>query len=164
MFTKIHHTGITVTNYGRSLKFYRDTLGLQVVTEIEFDRSPSAQTIHALKNERFRLSFLAVPEDLGGGMIELFYFLSPKGVKARRRHRVCDHGWTHICFLTNDIDKQYKQLKAKGVKFTTPPIQVQTTGIRVPRRPKTEMAPTMGQVRATYFYDPDGLILEMIQL
>ncbi len=164
MISGIHHTGITVSDWDRSMKFYCDVLGMENVWEVEFDNHPQAQAIHALQNEKFRVAFLAIPADLGGGKIELFHFTSPKGEPRRSTYRVCDHGWTHVCFTTSDIEKTYQELSAQGVRFTTPPLEVKMEGVKIIRDPQTETAPTVGRVRATYFYDPDGLIMELIQL
>jgi predicted enzyme related to lactoylglutathione lyase len=38
-------------------------------------------------------------------------------------------GGTEVCFFSDDINKDYEQLKAKGVKFLLPPTQQEWGGI-----------------------------------
>jgi len=80
-----------------------------------------------------------------GSRIELLKYHFPVGQPYPANKPQCDRGVIHIAFQVDDIDGFYQKLLNHGVKFNAPP-QVTRPG-----------------VKATYFHDPDGMTLEMIQ-
>jgi hypothetical protein len=58
---------------------------------------------------------------------------------------VCDHGITHLCLNVTDIDKEYERLNAAGMRFHCPPQH-------------------MGALKATYGRDPDGNVVELLEV
>lgn len=137
-----HHTGFTVSDLERSVMFYRDILGLELLAELE-SSSPVTETILGMPGAHLKVAFLKA----GDNMLELFQYLSPEGRAYDRR--TCDVGSSHIAFLVPDVEEAYKTLSAKGVQFKSPPQSVGETG---------------EPLRACYMTDPDGIALELMQI
>jgi len=140
MITGINHVAISTGNYERSLGFYRDFLGMEVLFDGQFEGEPY-DSITALKDAHGRVALLR----LGGTKIELFEFASPKAKKGDPVRPVCDHGITHICFDVDDIETEYERLKAAGVEFHCMPINFGE------------------EAKATYGRDPDGNVFELLE-
>ncbi len=137
----VAHTSYTVSDLDRSLAFYRDTLGMELVSQFEAS-GPMVQTILGIPGAHLKVVFLAV----GGHTLELIQYLSPKGASYDRR--TCDVGPCHIAFLVDDINEAYSDLTAKGVHFKSAP---QCSELR-------------GETHwACYMTDPDGITVELIQ-
>lgn len=98
MLTKIHHVGLVVKSADESMKFYRDALGLTVTED------------RVIEDQGVRGVLLQV----GGSEIELLEptrddtgvarFLSTRG-----------EGMHHICFESDDVDKELDGARAKGL-------------------------------------------------
>jgi catechol 2,3-dioxygenase-like lactoylglutathione lyase family enzyme len=156
----IHHVGIAVSDYKRSLDFYCGALGLQILLEMAVEDNPTACQVFECGEHRFRMAMLGIPPELGSGTLELFEFRRPS--QPAGKHSAWQPGWTHVCFATTDIDSTYQRLLANGIRFTTPPVELDATGITFVTPPKS---PSLLPKRSltTYFYDPDGAILELAQ-
>ena len=138
----IRHTGIVVTDMERSLRFYRDLLGLEPVIDFT-EESEYMDTLCALKEVRLRMVKL-VAED--GGMIELLQYLShpqqrPEG------NTLCEIGPTHVAFSVDDVEKLYADWSAKGIQCNCPP----------------QTSPD-GKARLFFCQDPDGTFLEIVEV
>lgn len=143
MIQKIHHTAISTPDLERSIAFYRDLFGFEVVLEMAWPvGSKLSDTIMAIEGSAAN----AVMLRRGDSMIEVFQFSSPD-VRAQDTERpVCDHGITHICFLVDDIRGEYARLSEAGMRFHCPPQDV-------------------GQGAAyTYGRDPDGNVIELLEV
>jgi len=98
MVRRIHHVGIVVEELTRAYGFYRDTLGLPLLKEVE------------IKDQGVRVALLAARE----GEIEL---LEPvqAGTGVARFLEKRGEGLHHLCFETEDVDASLRSLKASGV-------------------------------------------------
>ncbi len=137
----LHHTAISVTDLDRSIRFYRDVLGMTVDWRIDHRKSEPLEKVLGLKNVDVSYAMLSG----WGGRVELFQYHSPEGLPYPPDKPVCDRGITHFAFQVEDIDGLYEKLLGQGVRFNTAP-QVIRPG-----------------VKATYFHDPDGVTLELVQ-
>ena len=97
MIKGIKFVGIPVANQDRALKFYTEKLGFSVATDQPM--GPGQRWIE-----------LKIPGAETG--ISLF---TPPGHEARIGTFV------NISFYSNDVEKTYQDLKAKGVEFVAPP-------------------------------------------
>jgi catechol 2,3-dioxygenase-like lactoylglutathione lyase family enzyme len=140
MIKGIHHVGISVANLERSVRFYRDLMGMQVIVEKEF-QGPQYEVILGLSGARGRLAVLR----LKSLEIELFQFTHPIPARSDPLRPVCHHGITHFCIEVADVQADYDRLRAAGVIFHCPPL-------------------TFGAEKATYGRDPDGNVFEMLDL
>jgi len=139
MLTGHNHTSFTVSDVDRSADFYKDVLGFEEKIRFEV-QGERISNIVGFPNTHLKIVFVA----LGDFQIELIEYVSPKGVKIDTATN--NVGSAHIAFWTDDVDKTYEELKAKGVKFLAPPQNSK------PGRP-----------RVTYFTDPDDNTLEIVQ-
>jgi catechol 2,3-dioxygenase-like lactoylglutathione lyase family enzyme len=72
----IHHTGLHVRDLARSVAFYRDLLGLQVLAERE-GRADYVGEILAHPGATIRMAWLRHPD--GGPILELLQYVDPAG-------------------------------------------------------------------------------------
>jgi len=97
-------TMVTVTDMDRSVRFYRDTLGLKLRFQTpdwsEFDMGSTTLALH------------------GGGVAA-----PPSG----GREQIA--GRASIGFTVDNVEKIYQELKAKGVRSVMPPTQREGEGI-----------------------------------
>lgn len=141
MVTGVNHTSFTVSDMERSVAFYRDVLGMTVISDREVD-TPFAETVSGIPGARFRVVYL----EAGGDRLELIKYYSPPGKPLNSR--TCDTGSAHLAFFVPDLKKAYQELKAKGVSFRSEPL-------RVGGGPNKDRL-------TVYFTDPDGIALELI--
>jgi catechol 2,3-dioxygenase-like lactoylglutathione lyase family enzyme len=144
--TRLHHTGYTVDDLDRSLAFYRDLLGMQVVAQQEKAGGYLAAIV-GYSDAHVRMAHLR----LGGDehVLELFEYLAPKG-RAAPPLQPCDTGTPHLCFAVDDLEALYARLLIAGVDtFVSAPVEVDTGVNR--------------GGRALYLRDPDGIPVELFQ-
>jgi catechol 2,3-dioxygenase-like lactoylglutathione lyase family enzyme len=139
-----HHTSFTVADLDRSVAFFRDRLGLEVlfVREVKqdyFDR------IVGLPGCVVRASLLRIPGS--NHHVELFQYLQPLG--QAHEPRPCDPGSSHLALLVDDLPALYEKLRAQGVAFASEPVAI-TAG------------PNRGGY-GIYLRDPNGILIEMFQ-
>jgi catechol 2,3-dioxygenase-like lactoylglutathione lyase family enzyme len=142
----IHHTGYTVSDLDRSLVFYRDKLGLEVIATQEKQGGYLAAIV-GYPDAHVRMAHLRV---VGSGhVVELFEYLAPSSAATNSREP-CDVGTSHLCLLVDDLPAFYARLMEAGVDtFVSPPVEVDT-GINAGGY-------------ALYLRDPDGIPVELFQ-
>jgi glyoxylase I family protein len=94
---RIHHVSLVVSDTDRSLHFYRDLLGLEVLPSRPELGYPGA--------------WLAV----GGQQIHLLELPNPDPVSGRPAHGGRDR---HAAFLVDDLERLAERLEAAGVALT----------------------------------------------
>jgi lactoylglutathione lyase len=106
MFKQIDYTMVIVSDMGRAVEFYRDKLGIPLKFEspewTEFQTGATTLALH------------------GGG---------EKKEAAGDQSKYA--GTCSIGFNTEDLDKTYEELQARGVSFVMPPTQREGEGIRL---------------------------------
>jgi catechol 2,3-dioxygenase-like lactoylglutathione lyase family enzyme len=142
----LHHTGYTVDDLERSLRFYRDVIGLEVVSTQE-KRGGYLAAIVGYPDAHVRMAHLRAPG--GSHLLELFEYLSPPGAGASRREPR-DTGTAHLCLAVDDVRATYERLRASGVTtFISEPVEIDTGVNR--------------GGYALYLRDPDGIPVELFQ-
>jgi len=140
---RFHHTAISTANLDRAVRFYCDLFGFAVATEFSWPAgSELTDRIMDLTGTAGRAAMLRKDN----AMIELFEFSSPQPRPAPPHRPVCDHGLTHLCFDIQDIGAEFERLSAAGMRFHCPPQRI---------------GPSEW---ATYGRDPDGNVIELIQI
>jgi catechol 2,3-dioxygenase-like lactoylglutathione lyase family enzyme len=143
--SRLHHTGYTVSDLDRSLVFYRDLLGCEVIATQEKQGGYLAAIV-GYPDAHVRMAHLRVPG--GEHVIELFEYLSPVGDRADVEP--CNVGASHLCFIVPDLRALYDALVEHGVtSFVSSPVEVDT-GIN------------RGGL-ALYLRDPDDITVELFQ-
>jgi catechol 2,3-dioxygenase-like lactoylglutathione lyase family enzyme len=140
-----HHHSFTVSNADRSIGFYRDLLGLQLIQDAVRENLESYDRIVGFQNARLRIAMLRLAT--GDFILELIEYLNPPGQVREMRNYYA--GASHICFLVDDIDREYERLSAAGVRFNSPPVDIIRDGKLV--------------TRCLYMLDPDGITVELDQ-
>ena len=140
MIKSLGHVGLGVSNMERSLEFYRDYLGMEVLMELNIADDRIGKVI-GIKDAACQIAHL----QLGDAVLELFEYSSPEGKNIANNTRQCDHGLIHIGFEVDDFHTHIKQLEEMDIKFL---------GETVEFRPG---------VWIVYFYGPDGEVIEFRQ-
>src|SRR5262249_36879548 len=144
-----HHTSFTVANLERSLAFFRDVLGLEVLGTREI-RDEYFGRIVGLPGSVVKAAMIRLPG--GHHHLELFEYVQPRAqesLAARPTPRRCDPGSCHLALLTSDLPALYEKLVASGVHFLSAPVLV-TAG------------PNRGG-QGAYLRDPNGILIELFQ-
>jgi lactoylglutathione lyase len=147
---EIFHTGLTVSDLDRSVAFYRDLLGLELVSQWD-SAQPYLRTIVGFPDAELRIALLRIPRGgvgVSGHHIELLEYLRPRGT--RGDPLTCNPGNVHVSFMVEDLDVAHAELRARGVRFKSAPVEI-----------------THGRnrgARAVYLLDPDDITLELVQL
>jgi catechol 2,3-dioxygenase-like lactoylglutathione lyase family enzyme len=146
--TGILHTGLTVSDLDRSIAFYRDLLGLELITQWDSSR-PYLRTVVGYPDAELRIALLRLPGAAGaaGHHIELLEYRRPRGTRGDAN--TYNPGNGHVAFMVDDLEAIYAALKGRGVRFKSAPVDI-THGRNAGGR-------------AVYFFDPDDITLEMIQ-
>jgi catechol 2,3-dioxygenase-like lactoylglutathione lyase family enzyme len=139
----VHHVSFTVGDMERSLAFYRDGLGFQVLNDRTISGS-FPETVSGLEGAHMRIVHLR-----GHGQgLEFIQYHSPPG-RSPASLRPCDVGSSHLCFTVDDIEEQMADLGGRGARFLSAPVTV-------------EGGPNAGN-RCVYFLDPDDILMELTQ-
>jgi len=100
MLSRIHHVGVVVPNLEQAMALWRDLLGLRLT---------KSQTV---QDQGVKAALLQA----GASEIELLEPLSPdNGVGKFLARR--GGGLHHVCFETEDIERELEGAKAKGIQL-----------------------------------------------
>ena len=147
MINGAHHVAFATSDLDRFLGFYRDLIGLRVLSSGHIKPGNKAfERVVGLKDTDVRSAHLAA----GNLHIEVFEFARPVPL-AGAALRACDVGLRHIAFDVTDIRAEYERLKAAGVSFLSEP-QIMGDG-------ETDYG-----VRSVYCRDPDQNIVELQEI
>lgn len=149
MVGRIYHVGLTVSDLDRSIAFYRDILGLEFQGEI-FMEGEETDKMFRRANCKARVAYLNGSKAIEAPPVELIQFVDNK--VNQMQSDLFTTSISEVCFYTDDIDSAYKILIENHVECLSEP---QYFDFR---------ADGFGESRAFYFRDPDGIILEMMQL
>ena len=142
MIKRINHIGMSVKSLDRSIAFYRDLLGMEIVIEPVSFSGPIYEAVLGLRGAAGKVAVVRK----AGMEIELFEFSTPSPQSPVEDRQVCEHGISHFSFEVADIDREYERLRAAGVVFHCPPQNFQDAAL------------------ATYARDPDGNVFELVEL
>ena len=109
------HTGIICRDIKKSLYFYKNLLGLKVVQEF-WDDTDYINKVSGLKKARVHFIKLKMKS---GEILELLRY--PTHNTKLPKVPIYNTGILHIALQVEDIEKTYKKLKKKGVKFISEP-------------------------------------------
>lgn len=140
MITRPDHVALSVQNLDRSLTFYCDKLGMEVIRIlVPGFGGDKLGTVVKLPGCRARIAHLV----MDGFMLELFEYAEPPGREDSRTQ--AGLGYTHMGFASTDVRADWRRLCSEGVTFFSEPIEF---------RPG---------VWIVYFYGPDGEVCELRQ-
>jgi catechol 2,3-dioxygenase-like lactoylglutathione lyase family enzyme len=144
--SRIDHAGVTVADVERSLRFYRDTLGLRVISD-SILTSPELAALLGLDSVELR----SVDLDSGDGRVfELLHYIRPAGRHVDYESR--DPATGHVAFTVDDLEAVRERITAGGGKvISSAPLHVHSPG------------GAFDGAICLYVRDPDGMILELVQ-
>ncbi len=116
---KYLHTMVRVTDIEQSLKFYRDALGLQVLSRRDNDKG------------RFTLVFLAAPGDTEA-QVELTHNWEPEVYTGGRN-------FGHLAYQVDNIYAHCQRLMEHGVTISRPPRDGRMAFVRSPDQISIEL-------------------------
>lgn len=149
MFNTINHVGLTVASVEDSLRFYRDTIGLEVEESRSGEWSGPFLT-HLIGYEGTHLRIVMVLcKD--GSRIQLEEFVQPE--LDRAQHEWGQPGSGHLCVEVDDMFEVWEAIRAAGYTIVSKPPEP------VPLPPESVHA-------GGYFLgvlDPDGHVVELLQ-
>jgi|SRR5580765_5557349 len=145
----VWHFSFTVSDIERSIVFYRDLLGFELIHRQE-QANEYTRRLVGYADAHLKVAQFALPGQPRGRSthdLELLEFVAPRGT--RGDIGICNPGAAHLAIGVDDIQARYRRLTDAGVRFFSPPNLI-TAGIN-------EGGFTC------YFHDPDQMVLEMVQ-
>ncbi len=142
----VHHVGITVSDIERSIVFYRDLLGMQMV-----GRRPCVDEGYVAEQTgydgvKLSVASFKVHEDHPNSL-EIVQYLNHTGNPVPTSTN--QPGVTHLCLVVDDLSEAHENLRSQGVRFRSAPVTI-TAG------------PNKGG-KVIYLYDPDDYVLELFE-
>ncbi len=137
---RVNHTGISVLDIERSLRFYRDLLGLQLIFDSDVDNVAPLNAVVGMDKARGRVVWLRA----GDTMIELWQWSHPQGRPLPDDYRPADKGVTHFALEVDDVDELYQLIVEAGFHANTQPLD-------------------LGLHKTTYIRGPDDEIIEILE-
>ncbi|MEQ9643827.1 MAG: VOC family protein [Alphaproteobacteria bacterium] len=138
-----NHTSFTVSDLDRTIAFYRDALGFELISKAP--RDPKAiRHITGVEDAGVMIAFLQAP----GHRLELIEYTSARD-PGRVTARPCDVGFCHVAFDVTDIDSALAAAARHDVRPIAEPYVI-------------DQGPNTGN-RVAYLRDPDGIVVEFIE-
>lgn len=141
----VSHIAFGVRDMERSLAFYRDVLGFEVVRD---ERQPTAGTVlpalYRQEHAERRVATLYWERAKGAA----FLVLSEHNDRPARGEaiKLDEVGIHHVGFWVEDLAEVHAELVAKGVDFVVEPSVVKVAD---------------GTFHSAFFRDPDGILLQL---
>jgi lactoylglutathione lyase len=155
--TGLLHFSVTVSDVERSIRFYRDVLGMEIcwsksggkATFIREEKQTYVAGVTGYQDAHLKIAMVRH----GQAMLELVEYVRPR--EAGSGPGTNRPGTPHIAFTVADIDRAWNSLQSQnerwGLTFAS------EKPVLVDRGPNTGG-------RAFYFRDPDGIAIEIVEL
>ena len=137
---KLRHVGITVTDLKRSIDFYRDIFGFSIIKEMD-ESGEHIDNFSGLKGVDVRTVKMS---DDNGGLIELLYYRSHKGLDVYRD--ITNIGCSHFALTVENLSELYDKLLENDITVLCEP----------------QYSPD-GFVKLTFCKDPNGTLIELVE-
>jgi catechol 2,3-dioxygenase-like lactoylglutathione lyase family enzyme len=144
VITGLAHTGVCVPDCEAAVAFYRDVLGLRVLSP------PYVMSGNAIREDMGELvsdptmkaAIVGFGDD-GDRVLEVIEYLNVDGSDTDRA--LTDPGLSHVGLICEDLDATRAELESKGVRFLV-------SGIA-----------DVARVRTTWFVDPFGVVFILVE-
>ena len=149
---RLGHVCIIVKDMRRSLEFYRDAMGLQVIIDDllpndEMFLTRDLETCTLEPGGRFRNLVLTDDEGSSLELHEWFYPVTKESPPEHLRYRTT--GIKEVAWNVPDLDEVVKKLAEKGFAPRTPIWTYRTMGV---------------ETRSVLYFDPDGVTVQFVEL
>jgi catechol 2,3-dioxygenase-like lactoylglutathione lyase family enzyme len=146
VITGLAHTGVCVPDCEAAVAFYRDVLGLRVLSP------PYVMAGDAIRDDMGQLvsdptmkaAIVGFGDD-GDRVLEVIEYLGVAGGDQRSTAALSDHGLSHVGLICEDLDATRARLEANGVRFLVDGIA------------------DVARVRTTWFVDPWGVVFILVE-
>lgn len=142
----VFHFAVNCTNFERSRAFY-EALGFRVVWEVPKEGTDEIAAACGFSRYKIRGALMALEGE--PTLIDLLEWEEPRESGAPYPN-IAHLGIARIAFHTTDLDADVEALKDLGVEFIGPPATVAGLG--------------SAGTRFVCFKDPDGAILELVEV
>jgi catechol 2,3-dioxygenase-like lactoylglutathione lyase family enzyme len=149
MLAGIFHFSFTVSDLERSVVWYTDALGMELVHR-QVQDNDYTRTLVGMPDATLEIAQLKLPGVPSGAsthILELVEYRTPAGAATDLRTQ--NVGVPHLAFLVDDVTERYERMRAMGVAFVSAPVAI-----------------TAGANKGgftCYLRDPDGITLELFQ-
>lgn len=143
----VEAVGFTVSDIDRSVAFFSEVLSFEPLDAVEIDGPPYEEML-GVPGLRARVVRLR----LGDESIELSEYRTPRGRPLPPDSHSNDLWFQHLAIIVSDMDRAYAHLQRHRVEHVSPEPQVLPAWNQ-----------NAGGIRAFYFKDPDGHVLEILQ-
>jgi catechol 2,3-dioxygenase-like lactoylglutathione lyase family enzyme len=144
--TGMMHVNVNVSDFDRARAFY-ERLGFQVVWEVPERNTPEVAAAVGMPPYRVRGALMALPGT--PTLIDLLEWKEPRDASPPYPH-LYHLGLARIALTTRDLDADMAELEREGVEFLSPPASL--------------AGPGGAATRFVCFKDPDGTVLELVEL
>ena len=139
----VTHIGICVRDMDRSLAFYRDALGMEVLGDRPTDPTEGGRA-HNYKHRRTARRWVSLA--YGAGATPTLTLTSHPGEEPDGQPILLDQvGISHISFGVHDVKALADELTAKGYELAGP---------------VESFLNAAGEMRSIYVLDPDGILVQ----
>ena len=146
MITGLAHAGVCVPDCEAAVAFYRDVLGLRVLSP------PYVMDGDAIRDDmgelvadpRMKAAIVGFDDD-GDRVLEVIEYLGADGGRQRADADLTDFGLSHVGLICEDIEATRAELESKGVRFLV-------NGVA-----------DVARVRTTWFVDPWGVVFILVE-
>jgi len=141
---------IGVEDLDASLRFYSDTLGLEVIESLTWQGPEFERHWDLPAGSSAKCAFLGHGADpIGRIQIMEFDATDRKRVRPQDLRRAT--GLFNLNIYSSDISADYEMLKAQGFNFWSTPTQ-------------SDFGPAVGEISEAMFDGPDGIVINILQL
>ena len=143
----VEGVGITVSDLDRAIGFYTSVLFFELLETFDVATAAHSRLV-GVPDARARTARLRLGEEI----VELTEYVTPKGRAIPADSWSHDRWFQHIAIIVSDMDRAFSWLARYGVSAISAGPQ------RLP-----DWNVNAGGIRAFYFKDPDGHVLEILQ-
>jgi catechol 2,3-dioxygenase-like lactoylglutathione lyase family enzyme len=147
VITGLAHTAVCVPDVEAAVAWYRDVLGLQVLSPtylIEGDSITQDMGELIPAPVRLKAAIMGFGGD-GDRVLEVIEYPAVDTGDGRANATLTDHGLSHVALICTDIDATRHELEAKGAQFLV-------SGIA-----------DVARVKTTWFTDPWGVVFILVE-
>ena len=144
MLKSFFHTGFVVRDLDKSVAFYTDVMGLNLLVRREAS-GESTEKVTGFPGARVMIAFLSMGN---GHNLELIQYIYPPGAEPVVNRN--DLGASHLAWYVDDLERFYDEMSQKGLRF-------------ISAHP-SEIPPGPGGMKAAYALDPDGNSVEFVEV
>lgn len=147
MIKSVFHININVTNFERSIEFYK-MLGFKVVLDIGEGPNRANDKGLNIPDSRAKAALLALSDDPRAARIDLIEWKQPR-TEGAPYPNLYHAGAARIALFTKNLEEEHQRLKANGVEMVSEPVTIRFAN--------------KAGARFFCFKDPDGTFLELIE-